>query len=244
MIYMSIPKLEFQISPISMELNTFKRHLLSQQRSQGLLKLYPDLEELIDKFIINKQETLKIKMQDNIIKYSNFWETKSDSIFKNLELIIGTPFTQKNFIAYLSMDLTCPRYLDYDAFNVFYNFDQVNFLETCAHELTHFLYFKKFKELFPNISERNYNAPYLEWVLSEILVGVILNDFRFEGLFNMKPKSYTIFYEKKIGKKTIMQVFEDKYKQMIEKEHKKFNDYLIWAYDYAKKHEKQLMVVN
>ena len=110
-------------------------------------------------------------------------------------------------------------------------------------KITHFLYFKKFKELFPKVKETKYDYPYIEWILSEILVSVILNDSRFKDIFKAKLKSYPVFYNSKIGNKSIMQSFEEKYKQMIEKDKLRFDDYLIWAYDYAKKHEKLLMVV-
>jgi hypothetical protein len=237
------PKLKFEIAPKELELTIFKRHLLSQQRSKGLLKLYPELNRNIDEFIINTQKNKEKLMLENIPKYLKYWDTKSESFFKLLESVINSKFSQKEFTAYLSLDPTCPRYLNKNAFNVFYHTSADELLLTITHELTHFLYFKKFKELFSDVPERHYDYPHVEWILSEILVSIILKDLRFDGFFKIKPGSYPVFYQSKIGSKTIMKFFEDKYKQMVEKDKKKFDDYLKWAYDYAKKHEKQLMVV-
>ena len=46
--------------------------------------------------------------------------------------------------------------------------------EVVAHEILHFLWFKKWKEVFPQIDRKEYEGPHLVWRLSEVMDPVIL----------------------------------------------------------------------
>lgn len=69
----------------------------------------------------------------------------------------------------------------------------------------------------------------VEWILSEILVSIILNDPRIPKLSLGEHRNYDAFYVSKLGKKTIMQIFTQKYDMMVTKQEKSFDEYLKWA---------------
>ncbi len=43
------------------------------------------------------------------------------------------------------------------------------------HELCHFLFFEKCKEIYPNWKYEDFDSPSLLWYLSEIIIDPILN---------------------------------------------------------------------
>ena len=69
-------------------------------------------------------------------------------------------------------------------------------VETCAHELCHFLWFEKWKEIFPGYNKEEFNSPSIIWEYSEMVVDPILNSSEFAKLFNKKARyAYDSFYE-------------------------------------------------
>lgn len=88
-------------------------------------------------------------------------------------------------------------------------------MEVIMHECCHFLYFEKWKQLFPNINSKKFESPYLEWHLSEILAPIILNDARIQKLLKRKADFYMEHKRIKIGNKTVPKYFNDLYKKLI-----------------------------
>ena len=93
-----------------------------------------------------------------------------------------------------------PRYLDELSFSIGTNQDENSLIETTAHEVLHFFWFKKFKELFPDIPRSEYESPYFAWIYSEIVVDPILKSLEFKDIIGMNIRSYDSFYELENGK--------------------------------------------
>jgi len=245
------PKVVFELVPMDRERRMFK-HFLQTDISYFRDAFYNAYPEFNNKDI-NLEDWLKQKWFENKKKaleskkvYEENWQKQESEFMFALSQVINTEWfdNPSEIKAYLSFCVVYPRFLEEKSFFVHWNSNFSRICGTVMHELTHFLYFKKFKELFPGVSEDQYNGHSdIRWILSEILVSIILNDARIPKLVSNEHKSYNAFYEHKIGKKTIMQTFEDKYKTMITKQNKQFDEYLTWAYTYAKKHKKELDVV-
>lgn len=248
---MHYPKLKFQIISYEKEFKLFTNFLFRSKANyfkERFLTQYPELKNpkiCLSDFINQNTEKKKEIFLRNKKRYEKEWKLIEKEFHKVLIIVLNDnwPKEPKESKADLSLAVAFPRYLDTYYFVVAGESAIDRVMNICAHELTHFLYFKKFKELFPEIPKEYYSGNHIEWVLSEILVSIILNDNRFKGIFAEKFGGYKLFYTSKIGDKTIMQIFEEKYEQMIETDKKKFDDYLKWAYEYAKEHEKELMVV-
>ena len=90
----------------------------------------------------------------------------------------------------------CPRYLDKFSFSVHDGLTDEQLIETCAHELCHFLWFEKWKKLYPDCPIKEYERPYVVQQYSEAVVDPILNASGIKELFNSNNAfSYDSFYE-------------------------------------------------
>jgi len=97
--------------------------------------------------------------------------------------------------AYVSLVPVYPRWLDTWSFNVSY-FRPERVREIACHEIVHFLWFRKWKEVFPDSTMAMYNSPHLVWRLSEILDPVILNEHPvFRMYFDNAQTTYKHFQE-------------------------------------------------
>jgi hypothetical protein len=147
-------------------------------------------------------------------KYEKDWRKVERKFFNELESIIGTKFPKnKKISAYISINPICPRFLNKWSFNIFNKFDTRRSREIIMHECCHFLYFKKWKEMFPKAKEKNFDAPHLIWHLSELASPIILNDPKIKKYLNIKAGFYEEHEAVRIGQKTAPQYFAEIYKK-------------------------------
>ncbi len=136
----------------------------------------------------------------------------------------------------ISINPICPRFLNNWSFSIFYNYKKISHaVEVIVHESCHFLYFKKWKQLFPNVNNKKFEYPYLEWHLSEIITPIILNDFRIQQLLKQKATFYTEHKKIKIDNKTAPKYFTDMYKKIIRNNN--FEEFLKESYRSIKIHK-------
>ncbi len=243
---MHYPKVKFKLSPISEEVELLK-HFINHKCDyfrNSFLRTYPSLKNKnlpIKSLVIALWKQNKKQAQINMKRYSKDWGAIEKEFMEKLSETINTSwFTKpKNIVCYSSLTLVFPRDLDEKSFFINWNMPKWGVHKVAAHEITHLLYFKKLKELFPKIPKSHYERPHIEWALSEILAPVILNGKEFRKILPYWHRTEPPFYTVKIGRKTIMDCFEGKYKEYVKKG-KSFDEYLIWASDFAKKHTKEL----
>jgi len=247
---MSYPKVEFKIVPLEKEIwafNNFLNHRLDSFKFR-FLESYPILHNKklnLGAWLKEEWRKKRRKTKFTVTHYQKEWNKIQQKFMTNLSLAINTTWFKKpeKIEAYLSLCKVFPRNIEKMNFYVPYDWPTKKVFGIAAHEITHLLYFKKFGELFPNVPKEKYGGPHIEWILSEILAPVILNDKRFSKILPGPHYSYDCFYKNRIGKRTIQHYFEDKYNEYIYKKGKTFDDYLKWAYSFAKKHKKELDVV-
>jgi hypothetical protein len=58
------------------------------------------------------------------------------------------------------------------------------------HEILHFIWFEKWKEIFPEHNKKEFESPHLAWKLSEMVPLAILSDSRIQNIFRHKPPVY------------------------------------------------------
>ena len=83
----------------------------------------------------------------------------------------------------------CPRFIEASSFMVTYYFDKDSIIGVCAHEMTHFLYFKKLKDSLPN-EIIDTECPSKDWLLSEIFVQFVTNSKEIQQITNFKDSLY------------------------------------------------------
>lgn len=160
------------------------------------------------------------------------WQKIENDIFITLSEIIQANWPKKEITAFISINPIYPRFLNNLSFCVSPDNKYSNLI--ISHEISHFLYFKKFKEVFPKVKRDKYESPNKEWILSEIITPIILNDLRMRKIL-VEDKSG--FYEEhkmlKLKGKSVIKIIEDLYKEFVVKK-KDFTEFLIRSLEIIK----------
>lgn len=250
-----MPKVKFKLPTIKREaeiLTSFcKPRKTGWDKSGTVYRNHPELGEILEdkksdeyykyvhKYSNGFIKKNKKKLDKLVIKYQKEWDKINDKYLETLSEHFETnyPADRKIITAYISIVPIFPRFLDSWSFNV--TSKNPDFMIPIAmHEIVHFLYFKKWMEVFPKTKRQELENPYLIWRLSEILAPIILNHNKdIQKILKYKHSHYSVFQKVKIGKKTMIKYFEDLYKKHL-KSGESFEEFLKISWTEAKKHKK------
>jgi len=225
---MNLPKVIFTDIPISKEIDWLYGFLFQDNWGWGkyIVKKHPKIKKIfsfkneterikfLKEYIIKFKKENKKLIARNKIKYQKKWRKIEKDFFFILPKIIqiNWPKDRKIINAMFSANPICPRFLNNWSFSIFYNYQKLSrVLEVIAHECCHFLYFEKWKKLYPKMSCKKFESPYLEWHLSEIVAPIILNDYRIQKLLKQKAVFYKEHQKIKIENKTAPEYFTNLY---------------------------------
>lgn len=189
----------------------FRKHpkLKMALKLRGKKERLAFIREYAETFWQKNKKTIESQRQS----YQDGWRQIEADVFAGLENIIETKFPKNRKIsAYISINPICPRFLDEWAFTMFYKFSPRRAKEIILHECCHFLYFKKWKELFSGAKEKTFDSPHIIWHLSELAAPIILNDPRLQKYLKSKAGFYEEHEEVRIGAKSAPEFFADIYK--------------------------------
>lgn len=147
--------------------------------------------------------------------YQNNWNEINNSVMTDLsnKLNISWPEDSLDIQAFVGILYTCPRNVSNRRFYIAGDSEIDRMREVTVHEICHFLYFEKWKELFNDYDESHYVQPHIIWHLSEALIDPLLNNEQFLKYTNRNIPSYEIFYEKEINNKSII----DNLREIVDK---------------------------
>lgn len=156
-------------------------------------KVYKVIEEVVTSYY-NKNEK---KIKKDTEKYNLLWKKYNDKYLETLSLYLGVnwPNNVNEIVATVGLIPVFPRYLDNFSFAISTDVDELQLLETCAHETLHFLWFEKWKKIHPETKRREFDSPYLVWKYSEMVTDPILNNKPFSDMFDFNERGYDSFYE-------------------------------------------------
>jgi len=152
--------------------NIFKDHPIlkrgSLQRQKYISDYYAENEERIGEYLN--------KINEN-------WQCKWDDIKRILSIILHSSWDGIDKIyCNIGISRIYPRDIKRHSLSICY-LDSIEDSEAVIlHEVTHFLYVKKWLELFPNDDYDSFEAPNKFWHLSEIVAPIIDGDERFKKL--------------------------------------------------------------
>ncbi|MGC8571919.1 MAG: hypothetical protein ACP5RI_01835 [Candidatus Micrarchaeia archaeon] len=165
-------------------------------------------EEFVEKVYsekINEIIDSKNKLQES-------WAKVNDRVIERLAEIMQISWPDKKGVGIMTINKICPRSLKNWDFYVSYFLDVEKQKGIVLHEITHFLYFEKWKQIFPNYKEKDFEAFSLIWELSEILVEPIDRDDELVSLVPATAKAYKRYYTTKINdKENIITHFSELY---------------------------------
>jgi hypothetical protein len=145
------------------------------------------------------------------------WEKINSAFLGTLSEHFETdwPADRQEIRGYVSVLPAYPRFLDEYSFCIGYK-DVSSMIEVSAHEILHFLWFKKWKEVFPETKGREYESPNLCWRLSEIMDPIILQcNPKIRELIKPKKWDYSSFKKIKIGNVGMTEHFKNIYLESV-----------------------------
>lgn len=249
-----IPEVKFKIVQVKYNLPLIYGFLnLSQRKkdwdwSDRIYRKYPDIKEkiskvkgieekkkIVEKYFTDFEEKNHERIRDSKEEFEKIWNKINDRVMYALSDVmeIEWPPEDQIFWARLSLNPICPRWIKKRIFDVYFNAPVEYKIEIAIHEISHFLYFEKWKSVFPDTDEKHFDAPHLIWQLSEIVTPIILEDKRIHKFFSQKPKGYDEYEIAKIEGKPLPDYFIEFYE-----EKRDFEDFLRTSWRFVKKHEK------
>jgi hypothetical protein len=249
-----LPKIKFEIKPLEKYLDVMYYYLNPKESSwdwsKGILREYPVLQqklnlikgyneknrtiyEFFEKVEINEKTRLNLKKK----AFEESWNKINDKAMMALSEIVEKEWSEKDRIirAGITLNPICPRWIKQRYFDLFYKFEMEKMKAVSLHELLHFIYFEKWKEIFPQTNEKEFEGPGLVWELSEMVPPIILSDERIQRVLKHKPFVYNEYKTLKIKNKPIL-----KYLQKFYDNRADFEDFLRTSWKFIKKHEKEI----
>lgn len=143
---------------------------------QGSRSLRHRIRTEIARLYLRHRKTL----MDTSLRFQSYWDPLNGRWMQSLSEILEVKWTSfpDSIAVYVGLSPICPRNLIEYAFSIPYFVPLTEMVRICAHETTHFLYFEKLKTIDPGISKKEFDFPHHEWLLSEIVAPIVLNDPR------------------------------------------------------------------
>lgn len=190
-------------------------------------------QEIITDYVLDYYKNHAKEFDSTKLALQDSWESKEVVVTERLADILNTTWTEgKTATCFLGILNLYPRNLDNWTFHVHYLDPTNQLLAVILHELTHFIYFKKWSELFPEDGSKTYEAPHKFWHLSEVMAAVLNTDQTLRSLIpeadNVDDPSYKKIPVSKGNQQTIYDFFLTNYREFIENG-KTIEDYLKFA---------------
>lgn len=190
-----------------------------------------EISTKISAIITNYYTSNSQNIKEACKKYSAIWNKYNDTYFKKLAdyLNINWPININEITCYIGMLPFFPRDIDNSTFYINPHLNEEKLTEVCAHETLHFLWFTKWKTLYPEIPKAEYESPFLAWQYSEMVTDPILNNTDFQAIFDFTEKSYPEFYKLQKNGKLVMEELKKIYSAIT-----KIEDKITTGYEYLK----------
>ena len=223
---MNLPKVNFQNVDIDENLESLVWYAKPENSINSplnfynfMLKLFPELKNKITEnmsdeeiYIILKTVVRPIlekltKNSNNIKEYQQIWDKVNDNIMIDLEEKLKIKWPENTKITCrVGLLPVCPRDIEERIFFINYGVNKDNLIATGIHELCHFLYFEKWKEIYPNYKNEEFDTPHIAWYLSEAMIDPLINNKTFKKYTNGDLSSYLVFYNTYINDKSIIDI--------------------------------------
>src|SRR3989344_2707540 len=249
-----IPKVEFKIPPTIQVLGTIWYFLNPDKKEwdwkDRVLDKYPKLKKkfyqtqdinerkkIVSEFFLNYEKKNKNKIECKKNQFQKSWNIINDKYMKAISEVVEIDWSKdcENMTAWITLNPICPRDIQKRSFDVFFKFTAGKGKEVGVHEILHFIYFEKWKQVFKKYNEKEFDYPHLVWKLSEIVPKAIMSDIRIQRAFKHKPEVYKVWERTKINNKPLLDYIQEFYDKK-----KDFASFLKESYEFVKKYEQEL----
>ena len=152
-------------------------------------------------------------IQSNLSKFQSMWDMYESKIITEFEKIFNEKLDQPIIVeGRININPICPRFYDTWSYDVWCDSSPMDALVTAIHEITHFLWFDKWKQVFPNWKRSDFERPAISWLFSEIAIDAIFYNSYFIELSGDKP-AYYYFYDVELEGMNMIKLFRKLYKE-------------------------------
>lgn len=208
-----MPKIIFRKMSLEENINNIKWMYFSDDSAlnfrTAVINYFPDLNDIndslsieeknkkIEDLIIECYEYSEKKLIEEAKRYNEVWKKYNDAYFNVLSkyLNIDWPKDKEIVIANVGLIPIFPRYLDSFSFDLSHGLEEMKIIEVAAHETLHFLWFEKWKQIYPDWTREEFDYPHIVWEYSEMVTAPILNSKEINKVLQIVEKSYDYFYE-------------------------------------------------
>lgn len=242
-------QLQFKEIPLRTEVDWLYGFLFTSPWRSVILKKHPGLSPVLTlsneakrvAFIRAYVEKTRDERRDDIIRaeksYRALWHRIGPRCVEALSQLMQVHLTRdRRATALLSIDPICPRFLKTWSFSIYFDYRKPEHaLEVMLHEICHFLYFRKWHEIFPNHRATRFEAPDIVWHLSELMASILLNDPDIRSLWGGKAVFYKEHMRLRIGKISVPAFYTRMYRDW-KKTKAPFDDFLRQAFVFTERH--------
>lgn len=232
-----IPSLEFVIDQ-NKDIEEIAQ--FAKEGDQFILDFFPqlknvaekELESMVARLVIDAHGQHEKELKNKLDFLKNQQQLLLDAM-RRMSVICEEDWSRMGAISIvLGVNPIAPRNLQEKYFSVPVYESNETLLAFCAHELLHFIYFKKWHAVFSDSIE-TYEYPHATWVLSEILAPVVLSDAILQKII---PSSISLYphWEEFDKKHKIIETFKKRFDERLN-----FIDFLKKSIDEYEKMDKE-----
>ena len=198
-----LPRVEFKILDLQDNISLVKEFYNDIDSRNNIISFFDlnvnnNIEQEIEEKVLLKYKDNLDKINKCIISYQKLWDKYNDSFFKELANYLNVSVPKNITInAYIGLLTIYPRFLDDYSFCLSIDFTDSFLIETVSHECCHFLWFKKWSELYQDTKPEERESPNIIWQYSEMVVDPILNSMEINKVININCLAYDYFYQMK-----------------------------------------------
>lgn len=129
----------------------------------------------IEELVTSMYYELSNIFTESINNYQTLWNSISEYYFNEIFDYLSVDDYQETLTIYIGLLPIAPRDINNREIYINIGMKKDRFLNIITHEVLHFIWFDKFKKLYPNIQDSEFIAPHISWIYSELITPIILN---------------------------------------------------------------------
>lgn len=238
---MITPKVIYEVPIIEKQISLFKYFLNIDEKFRNNLYLeYPELKsQELNKGVISLYEKENNQLESQRETAQQNWNKIENDILKEFTNILQKDWNLNTVPGGISLLPFSTRDLREKRFDVYYKKDIKSILKTTSHELFHFIYFDKWKDIFPKTTIEDMDYPNPIWTLSEIVLPIMLNNSKVVDILNTKFNNYSMFEKEMFDGESVVEHIENIFrKNNLEESLKKGNEYINLYYRWRDRKKK------
>jgi hypothetical protein len=226
-------KVIFTPAPVDMDADLMS-DFLGTDWARYILRQHPRLKtaaaekdavtrkKLVMEYLTKAQRNNLIRQKAACKRFSISWKKGGEAALRQVAEIIGAdwPEEPRVIVAFVSMNPICPRFLESWSFSIGINYRRASTVRRIvAHEVSHFLHFRRLFGSQSNIDRSTFEAPHSRWLASELAVVPLLNDPRVQQFIGEKEKPYPEHRKIRIDSQSLPSIVHKQYRHYVTKNH-------------------------